>query len=436
MKRSPLPQLPFAGASFGTKIVMIFLFAAMVQLAVGWISLFRPSVLSLDWDEGEYWMLSSQILAGVPMELGRRTVAYPLFLAGLRSISDNLWFVQSAIAVAAATAPPLLAILVMKLMRSETAAVLAGLALAIWPAQVFYGTSLYSETIALPVFLVFLILLPMDCEGPQQRASWPWWVVAGLALGITAHVRPMYELFLGVLPFVLWLDSRGLRATMVRFALLLAGFALVVAPWSIYVSREIGSPTLLTANGGETFAGGLNPQLIKQGERSRVLLKRVTWDGPGKWLPRYDTGFLTKAEQALPYGQQDRLLQARTVAWIRDNPGDAAYLSLRKLSYMWGIYPFAGNGWPQAAFGNMPIIALSLLFFVALWTAPKIRHRGARLYLLPLFVTGVALISWGSWRFRLPADAGMIGVVASWLAAKTHANANSPLPKVLRCSIS
>jgi hypothetical protein len=145
---------------------------------------------------------------------------------------------------------------------------------------------------------------------------------------------------------------------------------------------------------------------------------------------------LTKAEQALPYGQQDRLLQARTVAWIRDNPGDAAYLTLRKLSYMWGIYPFAGNGWPQAAFGNLPIIVLSLLFAVALWTAAKIRHRGARLYLLPLFVTGVALISWGSWRFRLPADAGMIGVVASWLAAKTDANANSPLPKVLRCSIS
>ena len=417
--RLALRWAPFGDASFASQIAAIFALSVAIQLAAGWLGLFRADVLSLDYDEHEYWTLSGQILAGLPMELGRRTMLYPLLLAALRRGADNLWFVQSAIAIAAATAAPLLAVLVNKLARSGKAAILAGLGLAIWPAQIFFASSLYSETIALPAFLLFLILLPLDNEG-ARRAQWWQWAVAGIVLGITAHIRPMYQLFIPVLPFILWLDSRRVIPAMGRFGLVIAGFALVVLPWSIYVSSQLGTPTVLSANGGETLAGGFNSRLIANGERRLVQPTRSTWDGPGKWIPAAQTGFLTKAEQALPYSQQDRLLESRTISWIRENPGDAAYLASRKLTYMWGIYPVAENGWRQALLGNLPILLLTLLFVSALVNNPEIRRRCARLYLLPFFVSGIALISWGSWRFRLPADAGMIAIVAIMLAPKMH----------------
>jgi hypothetical protein len=185
--RLALRWAPFGDASFASQIAAIFALSVAIQLAAGWLGLFRADVLSLDYDEHEYWTLSGQILAGLPMELGRRTMLYPLLLAALRRGADNLWFVQSAIAIAAATAAPLLAVLVNKLARSGKAAILAGLGLAIWPAQIFFASSLYSETIALPAFLLFLILLPLDNEG-ARRAQWWQWAVAGIVLGITAHI--------------------------------------------------------------------------------------------------------------------------------------------------------------------------------------------------------------------------------------------------------
>lgn len=413
-------RLPLIGSSFAAQLTAIFVLSVVVQLLVGWFMLFRPEVPSLDMDEQEYWTLAGQVLSGLPMEVGRRTVAFPLIIAGLRAIWDNLLFVQSAVAVLAATAAPLLALVVRKLTQSQAAAGIAGVGFALWPAQIFYASSLYSETLALPMFLLLLLLLPFDAER-DARTNWLAWAAAGAVLGLTSHVRPMYQLFLPVLAIALLLDTRRVIAATSRFALVLAGFAVVVLPWSVYVTEKLGHPVLLTANGGETFAGGFTPKLMNAGERELKVGNRTTWYGPGKWVPVSDNGYLSPQEQSLPYAQQDQLMRQRAMNWVKAKPGDAAYLAWRKVSYMWGVYPFALNGFAQALFGNTLTLVLLILFAVALADNGMVRRNCARLYLLPLFVTGVGLISWGSWRFRLPADAGMIAVVAIWLSARIDA---------------
>jgi len=70
--------------SLSTIALLAFLIALVAQLTAGWLGLFRTDVLSLDFDEREYWTLSSQILSGEPMEVGRRTLLYPLTLAANR----------------------------------------------------------------------------------------------------------------------------------------------------------------------------------------------------------------------------------------------------------------------------------------------------------------------------------------------------------------
>jgi hypothetical protein len=126
-----------------------------------------------------------------------------------------------------------------------------------------------------------------------------------------------------------------------------------------------------------------------------------------------DTGYISPEELRLPYAQESQLLTRRTVAWVTTHPGEAAYLTLRKLLYMWGLYPF-WNGRSQTLLGNVPTAVLLLLALSAL-----VRLRGCLralviMWTLPLFVSLVAIISWGSWRFRQPGDLGLILLAAAF----------------------
>jgi len=79
---------------------------------------------------------------------------------------------------------------------------------------------------------------------------------------------------------------------------------------------------------------------------------------------------------------------------------------------MWGIYPF-WNGRSQTLLGNVPTAVLLLMALFAL-----VRLRGClrslvTIWTLPVFVSLVAILSWGSWRFRQPGDLGLILLAAT-----------------------
>jgi hypothetical protein len=397
---------------------LLFLAAALLYVLVGTAISYRASPQKLDWDEIEYWAMSGQMLAG-HWDFGeRRTVAYPLVIAGLRLIDGNFRWVQIGLSVIAALSPPLLYCVVRRLSGSASLGLFAGILMALWPAQLFLATSLYSETVALPCFLLFLLTLPLGSRVIRADRIWPanWQaaggrggaLIAGLALGTCAQIRPMYLLFLPFALIIPFLEERSVRLA-ARTALLVAlGFAVMVLPWSVWMSSRHGEVIVLTANGGETLAGGLNPRLVAMPETAKHLANRDTWVGPGKWLPPSYTGYLSPAETALPYGQMAHLLKQRTVSWITDHPADAMRIELCKLAYMWGFYPWRTDEPTKLLAGNLPILALLAITAFATMRRPGLRLGLARLWTVPLFVTGVALISWGSWRFRQPADAALL----------------------------
>ncbi len=388
----------------------VFALSVTANLAFGIASGFRSSVAMLDQDELEYWRIARAMLAGEAFPAGRRTPGFPATIAVLQMIDPSIRFVSVVLSVLSATAAPLLLANVYRLSRSLPAGILAGLLMALWPSAIFFGASLYSETLALPIFLLFLLLLPRPSAYAQARAR--RYLAIGAVLGICALVRPMYQLFLPILPLLFLLDSRSIAATVRAFLITLAGFALTVLPWSAYVTAQTGHFVLLSSNGGETLSGGFNANILKMENATIDLEKRSAWVGPGKWISVGENGYLDARESALSYEEQDRLLRTRTLAWMTGNPDLTVYLAVRKIAYLWGYYPWERNGVAQVLFGNIPIIALQLLCLAALLRSPRIRRECARFYLLALFVTGVALISWGSWRFRQPADAGLIAIAA------------------------
>ncbi len=393
----------------------LYLGSALLILATSWRTQANRSLQTLESDEVEYYLLAGQVLEGHYEFNPRRVIGHVMILAGSRSISgDRFALAQALVSLIFALTAPLTYLLARREWKHERAALLAGLGVMAWPLYIYYGGTLYSETLALPCFLAFLLGVP----GPESRGvrHFGRWLGAGALLGLCMHVRPMYLLYSPFGAAIAYWRLPERRGGVVRVAGLTAGVLLVVLPWSLFLSIREGTFVLLSSSGGETLAGGLNPELIRLGRTGggtgATQAGRSYWYGPGKWLRPQDTGYLSPEDQKLPYTERGRLLTRRAIAWIQGHPRQAAYLSLRKLTYMWGIYPF-WNGTKQTLMGNIP--TLGLLFLA---TASLIRFRRhlrelAIFWTLPLFVSVVALISWGSWRFRQPGDLGLIVLVAA-----------------------
>lgn len=165
----------------------------------------------------------------------------------------------------------------------QKTAVLSALILAIWPTLVMYPTILASE---LP--FLFLTLLALDLWTHPERGLTPRGLLAGLALGFAALVRPQALLLPLIYGAGLLLTTHDSRRTPVDqiLCVALAGIvmALVIAPWTWRNHQLFGEPVLISTNGGVTLwmgntpgteGGFMNPPekyyRLPENERSRVL---------------------------------------------------------------------------------------------------------------------------------------------------------------------
>jgi 4-amino-4-deoxy-L-arabinose transferase-like glycosyltransferase len=134
------------------------------------------------------------------------------------------------------------------------AGLLAALAFAVFPSHILYVSQLHSEVVFTAAYLLALGLL-LAAPRPGERRWVPFWLAAGLAIGIASLMRPVALSLLVVIPFAL--RPRGTPwSALARGALLaLAGTALVVTPWVIRNAVRVGSPTIATSAGIDFWIG-------------------------------------------------------------------------------------------------------------------------------------------------------------------------------------
>ena len=400
----------------GVIFLALFLGSALINCGIAYKTRANLSPEMLEADEVEYFNLATQILEGRFEFHPRRVAGHSLLLATIREVvGDRVLYVQLVVSLIFSLTAPLTYLLARRELGNPKAALLAGICVMTWPMFAYYGSTLYSETLALPMFLATLLAFPGP-ENANSARAWRW-LGAGALLGLCMHVRPMYLLYSPMAALVAYWRGRGGLFGARSVACLTLGCLLVVLPWSVLMSTREGSFILLTSSGGETLAGGYNPELMRMEreglEEFTTPQGRTTWVGPGKWISPHQTGYLSQEELALPYTQQAALLGSRAEAWIRENKVTALYVAYCKLAYMWGLGPIR-NGLTQTLLGDAPIVAL-----LVLGTAALIRLRGhlrqlSMFWTLLPFVSMAALISFGSWRYRQPADVGLI-VLASTL---------------------
>ena len=248
---------------------LVVLVASAVRLAFG----FRVPVFLLH-DSGSYYLPAHDLVHGLGFDISiRRPPVYPGFLAGtIVLLGEPL--------LAVALAQHLLGIASAGLVYAVgtlTFGRLAGLGAGLLTAA--NGTLLVAEHYVMPeALLLFLLLLTtIAAVLAIRRGSRRLYLASGFLLGLSILCKPVAQVLLPVLPFVVLVSTRSWRRTLAPTALVLAGAAVVALPWA---ARN------WAVHGSFTTAGALGQTLVAR-------------------TAKHDTGFrYYDARRAEGYGDQ------------------------------------------------------------------------------------------------------------------------------------
>jgi len=234
--RAPLVAHPDAFA-----IGLIVLVALAIRLTFA----FRVPVFLLR-DSVSYFLPAWDLLNGYGFDLSiRRTPVYPAFLVGAMALFGEellaISFAQHLLAIGSA-------VLVYVLGRMTVGRV-AGLVAALITA--LNGALIIAEHYLMPeVALVFLLLLTFVVfVGAVRSGRNVGFVASGLLLGLTLLCKPVAQVLIPVLPFMVVVSYASVRKAVVPSLLIGAGLLAVMVPWMARNALVHGSATTAGALG-------------------------------------------------------------------------------------------------------------------------------------------------------------------------------------------
>ncbi len=317
------------------------------------------------------------------------------------------------------------------------AGLIGALAVAVYPAFLEYQGMLMSEPLAATLLSgsILAILWATDGGGALAR-----WLLPGLLLGALALTRPEYLAVAFLLALVVFIrpSSRfvahtltkgelggvggGWRRGLAQAAVLLAGLAVVVAPWTVRNAVALDRFVPISTGGGQVlFAGTYLPS---DGDPERVGAEVVA-ENPDLFQPadatrlRLEQILAVLAADRYPQLETDRALSrmGREQLWddVSEEPLEYAGFIATKVGRVWSHGPrgvmrdpaWEALHWALVAFG---LLALGLLAW---------RRRWEALLLGTVFVsiTAVSALLVASPRralVMLPLVAALAGLGATW----------------------
>jgi len=245
--------------------------------------------------------------AGATQPSSNYSPGLPLLVAGLHELTGGAHerFARLVLALIGTLAIPPTYLLARRLRRlmpfdasgedNASAGVISGLvaaaAVAIYPALVEYQGMLMTEPLSATLLStsILAIFWAADREG---RVAW---LLPGVLLGATAMVRPEY-LGVGLLLALVVFARRARgewRLGLEQAAVLLAGLALVVAPWTLRNVVALDRAVPISTGGGQVLFAGTylpsdgnpeevgaevvarHPGLFRPGEAERLRLEQI-----------------------------------------------------------------------------------------------------------------------------------------------------------------
>lgn len=278
---------------------------AGLALRLVWMGVFPAEPGS---DGATYLELAHKLAAGEAYETaGTRAYwppGYPFFLAAWITVfgtAKGVWLASNLVlyGVAIGGIARLTALL-----AAAPADKLAALLFALWPNLVAHAATPEKE-------MLVVALLPWACWVVVRflQRGGPVWslTIAGGLLGAAILVQPSLQLLAPSMALLLVLALQPWWRGIVPGVLLVAGAALVIAPWTVRNHQVFGTVVVLSTNGGSNLYRANNPLATggytKRGEVDLSALDELAQDREGKRLG---------------------------AEWIRANPGPFARLAVEK----------------------------------------------------------------------------------------------------------
>ncbi len=283
-----------------------------VALRVVWILLMLAHDVRPVSDSAWYYARAASIAAGDGYAVdGRPTaywpVGYPAFLGGLFAVTGvsrlaamlanaALWGISAYLALCLARI----------MLRSERAARLVVLMLALHPNSIAYASLLLSEPLAVCLMLAGALLLMRPADGLWRSTA------AGLILGAGALVKPQL-LIVPVLLIAVGAVRGTPRRRWTHGLVVYAAAAAVLLPWTLRNQAIFGAHGILANNDGINLYIGNNP------------------DANGTY--RLDDA--TEARYHIGPDEREWNTRARSlaIAYVSEHPDDALAMLPRKLWY-------------------------------------------------------------------------------------------------------
>lgn len=203
---------------------------------------------------------------------------------------------------------------------------LAALGLALYKPEIFYVAEV--EKTCVSVFLTALgLTLFLETSLPRRLGS-------GLAFGLAVLTRANMLLVAPLGALALRRDGGGRAA-----AAFLAGFALALAPVAWRNHRVSGEWVLTTTQGGQNFFIGNNADNLS-GSYGALPFVRMN---PAFEEDDFRAEAERRAARPLDAREASRFWWGEGLRFLRDRPGDAAALMLRKLALAWNDFEIADN---------------------------------------------------------------------------------------------
>jgi 4-amino-4-deoxy-L-arabinose transferase-like glycosyltransferase len=360
----------------------------------------------------------------------------PLLVAGLYRVTggEDERLARVVLALIGSLAI-LLTYLIGRRLGGPLAGILGAAVVAIYPALLEYGGMLMGEPLATTLLAGALLALLRAADPGRAPA---WWLLPGALFGALALTRPEYlgvALLLALMVLILGMRGDGRRA-LAHAALMLAGLAVVVAPWTIRNAVALDRFVPISTGGGQVlFAGTYLPSGGDPERVGREVLERhpgLTRRLPPQ--PRLEQILAALAGQRHPGMEADRALarMGRERLWddITGRPLEYGEFLAAKAWRVWGHGPRQVMQRPGWELFHWLVVALALAGLVVL--AARRRREALPIAIVLLAVTAICLLLVASPRrtlVLLPVVAALAGVGVSAARASVHLWLSAPRAK-------
>jgi len=361
-------------------------------------------------DPEGYWALARHLDKGEdfaiyePPRYVERMPGFPLVLAaGIKILGERVLWIRFFLACLGTAACGLVFWLTRELIDSS-----AGLIACVWaaisPTFVVLSVLLLSETVFAAGLLAGLVAFAKlwraagddGQTSPRRQALVAF--VAGVLCGAATLVRPTWLLAAPAFAALYLLNAPHFARRLAPAGLLLAGFAIPLAPWAIRNYRVTGHFIVTTLWVGPSLYDGLSPQATGASDMRFIE----------------EQGFYTGKRPANFEYEADRHYRRAALEFVKNEPLRTLELGAKKLLRFLNPFPnseqfgrwsmFLGIGFFES--GTMLLAIAGLWRFRKSWFT-WLLSAGPFLYF-----AAVHLVFVGSVRYRLPAEYALLALTA------------------------